>query len=225
MKKITVLLTILALIALLAACGGSAEGPAANDTQAENVQLESEPGEDRVDDPMGPQNFELPLQTTLIVGTFSLEGTTEEVTAEQAAELLPLWQVLKTLLESDTAAAAEVEALTNQIADTMTVDQMAAIEAMSLTVQELQALNQELGLNEGFVRPEAAEAGEPGTGRPEGMGPGMGPGGGQGETGLTPEQIESMQATREAGGGGFGGRGGMMNTELIEALIELLQGK
>lgn len=231
MKKITILLTILTLIGLLAACGSSDDQASVTNEGINASQKESAPASDTTQAGTPPEEFEVPLQTALIVGSFELESTDDEITSEQAAELLPLWIVLKNLLDSDTAAGEEINALTNQIADTMTEDQMNQINNLELTPQSIGTLIQELGLNEGFQRPESADGeGE----RPEGMGPGtgtgmgmgMGPGGGQGETGLSPEQLESFRATREASGETFGSRMGMMgNTALIDALIELLQNK
>lgn len=229
MKKSLMILTMLVFIGLLAACAGTTEiVEAETDTQnnTQNTQVETG-AEDGVFDPEN-FTFQIPLQTSLIVGSFELEGAENEITSEQATELLPLWQVLKNLLESDTAAAAEMDAVVNQIADTMTAAQMEAITNMELTQESTRTLMDELGLAENFQRPEGAE-GEVGSGpqRPEGMPEGMGAGGGPGGDGLTPEQMEAMQATREAGGGGMGrgGTGMGMNTGLIDALIELLQSK
>jgi hypothetical protein len=59
------------------------------------------------------------------------------VTAEQAAELLPLWQTLQVLSESDTAADQEMEALTTQVQETMTAEQRQAITAMNLTREDM----------------------------------------------------------------------------------------
>jgi hypothetical protein len=222
MKKLTILLSMLVIMVLLAACGGTTEIVEAETNTQNNPQTETGAEDGAFD----PENFafEMPLQTSLIMGSFELEGTENEITSEQATELIPLWQVLKNLLDSDTAAAAEIDAVVNQISDTMTDDQIAYINNMVFDPQSMRTLMEELGLNQGFQRPEGAE-GEEGSGpqRPEGMPEGMGPGSGPGGDGLTPEQIEAMQATREAGGGM--GRGMGMNTELIDALIELLQSK
>lgn len=220
MKKLTLIFNILAVLGLLAACGSNADAVAnntASDSQETVADIEQMP-------PEGFE-FEVPLQTALVIGSFELEGTENEITAEQAAKLLPLWMVLKNLLESDTAAAEEIEALTNQISDTMSAAQLAYIDNLELDPQSQRALMDELGLAEGFEPPETADGEVPqrGANRPEGMGPGMGQGGGQGAEGLTPEQLEELQATREAGGGRFGGQ--MGNTVLIDALIELLQNK
>ncbi|MGE5123348.1 MAG: hypothetical protein ACM3H7_02435 [Acidobacteriaceae bacterium] len=81
----------------------------------------------------------------LLVGTLKLEDSEQKVTAEQATSLLPLWQAYRSLSTNQTAAEAEVEALLNQIESTMTTEQMGAIEAMSLTSNDMVNLMQSLG--------------------------------------------------------------------------------
>ena len=68
------------------------------------------------------------------------------MTAEQAAELLPLWQTMQVLSDSDTAADQEKEALITQIQETMTAEQMQAITDMNLTRQDMFAIMQEQGM-------------------------------------------------------------------------------
>jgi hypothetical protein len=243
MKKTMLILMAIALAALLAACGQS---DTQTNTQAGDVAVAVE--DTSSTDASVPQGtlepgnfqFEMPLQTLLILGTFKLEDTDLAIQTDQAKELLPLWQVLKGLLESDTAAREEIDALVNQIAETMTDEQMQAVDAMGLTMQDLFALNQELGLDQGFPQAAGDQQSGDGTGSfqppeggpegmPQGMGPGGGMGGGQGfAQGLSPEELESLRATREAEGSGAGMRmrgGGMLNVSLIEAVIELLQSK
>ncbi len=72
---------------------------------------------------------ELPATTQIALGTFKLDGTANAVTAEQAAELLPLWETLRDLSASDTAAQQEIQALDTQIQETMTDQQRQAITA------------------------------------------------------------------------------------------------
>src|SRR5512143_1412777 len=110
MKKITVISTLL-LSLFLAACSAQT----ASTTSAGNISAVA-----------------LPAASRLILGTFKLEGTDHAVTAGQAAQLLPLWQVYRELSSSDTAAQAEVEALVEQIQETMTSSQLKAIYAMGL---------------------------------------------------------------------------------------------
>jgi len=79
----------------------------------------------------------LPTATQLVLGSLKLEDTTNSITSEQATELLPMWQVYEELLGSDTAAQEEIDALTEQIQETMTSDQMQAITDMQLTQQDM----------------------------------------------------------------------------------------
>lgn len=246
MKKFIILFSILILAVFLAACGSSN-----TDTNtASTAVLDTAVAQGEGTGERGAFSGELPEATRLIIGTFQLEETVNAVDTEQAAELLPLWQVYKSLMESDITATEEINALTDQIAETMTAEQMQAIEAMEISFEDMAALNQTLGLSSGFQRVDGtSEEGEdivipddaviisgefvPGEGVP-GSGNGNGPGGGgRGQsmgdaTGLSSEEIESLQATMEASGGrgGFGGgMGSMVSTELIDALIELLQSK
>src|SRR5271157_6158252 len=69
-------------------------------------------------------------QAELIVGIFKLEGTDRAVTAKQASELLPLWEVMKVLAASDTSAQVEIDAAAHQITETLTPSQLNAIAAM-----------------------------------------------------------------------------------------------
>jgi hypothetical protein len=85
---------------------------------------------------------ELPVQTKLILGIINLDETENAVTAEQAKELLPMFHVLKDLNESDTAAQEEKTGLTNQIQETLTAEQVKAIEGMNLTRRDMFAVMQ-----------------------------------------------------------------------------------
>ena len=218
MKKIT--LTFLTILTLtLTACGSAANG-----TDPASVPQSGAPA------------GELPVATQLILGTLKLEESENAVTAEQAAELLPLWQTLQVLSESDTAADQETEALVTQIQETMTAEQMQAITDMNLTREDMMSIMQEQGLtmgaggpaggqnnpqggnssnNGGVARPGGDEF--PG-GPPQGGFPGGVPGGGQSQN-LSPDQIATAQAARQAGGGN------MIPSPLINTLIEFLEQK
>ncbi len=208
MKKVLVS-TLILLTLILTACGASST-TGADSTTAGNTAT-----------------GELPAATRLIVGTFKLEDTEYAVTPEQASELLVMWQVYRELAQSDTAAQAETDALLQQIEDTMTDEQMQAIDGMGLSQQDVFALMQEQGIAMG-AGPNAeqiatAQAGgggftPPDGGFPGGGIPGQNPGGGGGQ-GLTPDQIATAQASR----GGGGASPNRVPTPLIEALIQLLQ--
>ncbi len=232
MKKTILIVVVLFNVFLLIACSGSPTQETFMN-EADNSKETSFPMQGNETD------VEIPLQTRLIIGAFELEDSEYEVTSEQAAELIPLWKVLKNLLESETAAVEEIDALVNQISETMTESQMDLINNLELTSQSASELMMKMGITENLQRPDGANYETDQNGqllqRPEGMPmqppegmpmqPGMG--GGVGEVGgnLSQEQLEAMQANRQAvGGGGF--RPGMMgNSLLIDALIELLESK
>jgi hypothetical protein len=56
-----------------------------------------------------------------------------------------LWQAYRSLSTSQTAADAEVDALLDQIENTMTAEQVQAIGAMNLTATDMMSLMQSLG--------------------------------------------------------------------------------
>ena len=216
MKKITILMV---LMLTLTACGTASSG-----TQ----QAAS-----------GQPDRSLPIQEQILIGTFKLEGTSQAVTAQQAAQLIPLWQVYKDLSSSDTAAQEEIDGLVQQIQDTMTPEQMQAITDMNITRQDLFTVMQDQGITQG--RGQANGNGQngqngngggfvfgpPDGGPPGGFGggePGRFPGGGNGPGGqsFTPEQIATAQAARGQGDG-FGSN--RIPSGLIDALVQYLQGK
>ena len=176
---------------------------------------------------------ELPATAQLLIGTLELDNTDQAVTAEQATELLPLWQTFQVLSDSDTAANQEKEALITQIQETMTDEQMQAITAMNLTRQDMFAIMQEQGIGSGAGASQtnrsqngtSSNSGNrnfgPGGPPPDGEFPGGGPGfspGGQGQN-LSPDQIATAQAARQQNGGNF------MPPMLVNAVIKYLQEK
>ena len=223
MKKL--LLLTITLTLLLAACGSSAESATAEVPAAQ----------------LDPNARQLDLSTKLALGTLKLENTDLAVASDQAADLLPLWQVFSNMSGSDTASQVEIEALIQQIQDTMTPEQIAAIENMKLSQADIFSTMQELGLVEapqvnaegtpqagGFGNGQRRNGGDFPGGGPEGGfagggPPDGGPGGGFGGEGLSPDQIATAQARRaENGGGNFGNR---LMTPLVKAVINLLESK
>ncbi len=125
MNKASILL-LLILSLTLTACSGSASnaaGPAGNA-------------------PGGGAAGELSMPLQVALGTIKLDGTKEAVTAEQAKELLPLWQTLQVLETSDTAATEEKDALVTQIQEAMTKEQTMAITSLGLTRQDMFSIMQ-----------------------------------------------------------------------------------
>lgn len=172
-KQIILLVGLLLMIAGISSC--SAGVGAANEAQANgglNADYENA----------------LSVEMQLALGSLALDGSENAIDAEEAGELLPLWKAISSLSQSDSAAAEEIQAVFNQIEETMTPEQIEAIAAMQLTREDMTELAEELGLN-------------------------FGAGGRFGE--LTPEMQATMEAARESGefpqsefpGGGFAGRG------------------
>ncbi len=95
MKKSTgLLLVILGLI--LTACSGSAS-PSGNFTNSAARPSGTQSG----------SSTGLSPALQVAIGTLKLDKTTNEISAKQAADLLPLWETLQVLESSDTAATQE----------------------------------------------------------------------------------------------------------------------
>ncbi len=92
--------------------------------------------------PIGSTSKDLPIETQLAVGTLKLAGTDQDISVEQAEELLVYWQVYKDISQSETAAQAEIDGLISQIQETMTANQMQAITEMNITQQDVMAAMQ-----------------------------------------------------------------------------------
>jgi hypothetical protein len=213
MKRTTMIGISLVLMVALAAC--SFPGPALS--KAEGLSQ----GSGEADTSAGP--FALPQPIQLSVGTLMLEETPHAVTAEQAQELLPLWQMLRTLQQSDTAAQVEIEAVLDQIQAVMTPEQLAAIKGMDLTLASMRTMAQELGLDIGSSK--GSNGGQEGRTGPPGKAPGSGGGkpgmpgvpGRGGGTDLSPEE-RATAAMAKWMNSGFG-------TPLMDRLIELLEAR
>lgn len=220
MNKRTQFTLLLIFVLALAACGGSTpavqvtsnavELPEPAVTEQAPVLSENAdglPGEEspvQAEAPVLAQDFEnaVNIQLQLLVGTLQLEGTPLAVTADQAAELLTLWQVIKSLTGSGTSAEAEINALLSQIQETMSIEQIQAIRDMQITNTDYQAKMAELGFTVGMNS-------EGGGGQP-----------GQGAN-LSADEKATRQAARLAAGGtGTGGK-----NALVDRLIEVLQSK
>ena len=212
MKKVKFLGVLVSLTLIIVACGGTSS--AAN--TATTVLNEDYPDA-------------LPIQTQLTLGILKLEETDLAVDTEQAAELLTLWQAIRSLSSSDITAEGEIDAIVNQILETMSPDQLDAIAAMELTQEGILELTQELGIarggdwtGEGDPRSSAPDGIVPGSGGGPGggMGGGLG-GGGFGELSgdLDPEQIATLQAERAE----KRSSGDLFSMFLINPLIQMLE--
>ncbi len=88
----------------------------------------------------------LTLNEKLAPGILKLEGTDLAVTAAQAKDLLPLWKAVKGLSSSSTASSQELEAVYQQIQDTLTAEQLDSIQNLDLSGQNLQDMMSQYGI-------------------------------------------------------------------------------
>jgi len=176
MKPITYITFLLLFTLISAGCSNTEQaGTAASGNPFETTGEESFSG-------AGNNNFQL------AVGTFTLEDTDYAITAGQAAVLLPLWKAARSLSSSETITAEEFQAIFSQIQDTLTDEQLSAIESIEMTPDLLTGLSERYSLA---------------------LGPG--PAGGFDEEGISPEQqatIEAFRESRQAGDGGVFPGGG-----------------
>ena len=242
MIRKTSFLFIVAMIGLLvlSACGGSEEpageskagdenlATTASEEQASTANDSREPARDRVRLSADYTNA-LSAQGQLALGTMQLEESDLAIDEVAAAELLPLWQALQSLSNSQTAATVEIEAVVNQIQDSMTAEQIAAISGMKLTEESLTTLIEEgdfafgRGALGGAGRGEGGEGGFGGGGLPGGR-PGGGPGGGLPGGSDFDNLSEDDIATRRAefAEGGFGD---VQDRMLVGVVVRTLQEK
>ena len=228
MKKTILSLTLLGIILVLAACDGAASEATAEITNGDAANRELQ--------------FTMPTEMVLMLGTVKLDETDLAVDSEQASALLPLWKALRSLSDSDTVAQTELDAVVSQIEDTMTPEQIDAIEAMDLSMQDVAGVMEALGIEGesfgggfGEITPEMQETMEamresgefPGPGGGMGLGGGMGPGGGQGPGGGFggAEMDPNARATAIAERGGTRGARAGINSFLLDAIIEFLEAK
>ncbi len=184
-----------------------------------------------------PNNGKLNPMSELLVGTLKLDGTPNAVTKQQAAELLPMWQVYQQIITSDTAAQAEIDGLTQQISDTMTADQRKAISDMKLSQSDIFAFMQQQGggmqangtpsasrTTTGQNNNQGGFPGGPGGGMPPG---GMGDpgafGGGMPGGGTTSQRASGTQTANSQANGARPGGMNRVPSVLIDSLIKYLQ--
>jgi hypothetical protein len=189
-KKIILLLSsVIILTMIMTACKGTSNQAESNISDASD----------------SPGNTSLSLVNMLMVGMLKLEDTGQAVTADEAEKLLPLWQAYRSLSISDTSAEAEVEALLDQIQNTLTTEQFEAIKALNLTQTDMLDLMQSLGggmILRGTPNPQGTPGFDFPAGGPEGdFGPGF--------------EIQSGSGNRQGGSSGGTNRGFPPGGEVI----------
>ncbi len=176
----------------------------------------------------------------LVLGTLKLEDTDLAVDKEEAAVLLPLWKAVRVLKSDDTISTQEMDALYQQIRDAMSAEQIEAIDAMTFSDEDINALIASLGVGFGTTAEGEEGSGQTmremrqipsGGGFPSGDGPSGGgappgdfPGGGElrieGGTGFEGMPVTEGDVTTE---GTVQSAGNRMLDMLIEPLIRLLK--
>jgi len=200
----------LILTVTLAACGGQVTPAPVAASAASNA-----PAAVTTPSAAGPLTDTYPdatsIRNQLALGIIRLERTPDAVTTEQARALLPLWQAMRTLTASSTAATAEVAAVQSQITAGLTPAQLSAIAARQLTNADLQAYYAEIGIAvqqtpESGATPQGASMRD-----------------------VPQDQREAVRATAQAlgtpVGTGGGGAGRARRDALLDNVISLLSGK
>ncbi len=172
-KVIYSVISVLFII-ILAACGTKS-------AQDVNGTAQSAPG----DGAPGGQgmmsgDMEMPQSMQLMLGTFYLEGTDDAITSEQASEMLLLWKGVRSLSDSETVSQAEINALYDQIEESLTKSQRKVMNGMEFGQEDLMAFMQEHNLSFGGGNQSDSASNDSGFGG--GFGGGM-PGGGGGMPG------------------------------------------
>jgi len=197
------------MIAALLVTGCAAAAPAAAGVEEPVAQAAvTVPGAEYVSEPVVVLAEDLPIdyddaaniRSQLAYGILKLDGTPNAITSEQAAALLPLWQAVQLFSSDPTTASAELTAVQDQIAQTLTPEQFQAILTMRITNTELNAYYGELGIT---------------VSTPE---PGMVPGS---KKNMSEEDRQATRAAAQASGIETG-RGQASRTALIDKVIEYL---
>ena len=145
-KPFVICMLALVLIMGLAACSslrlpGSASSQSGTTANADTTSAQDQ-------NPQG-QAFDMsqqPIEQKLAIGTLKLEGADNAITAEQAKALLPLWKAVKSMSADSNTSIEELNGLYEQIQESMTAAQIQAIQDLSLTPEETQALMQQYGV-------------------------------------------------------------------------------
>jgi hypothetical protein len=192
MNKITQLLIAICLIFGMAACSSSSTATSA------------------VSSPLSGLVASNTLSSKLGAGLLMLEGTGQAVTAEQAANLLPLWQAYRNLSASSSSSQGEIQALYSQIQESLTSEQLAAIQQVELSQANLASLMQKFSVQSApsGARSQASTTSSSTSNSASGGGAGAAPadmGGG------------SPPADMAMGGDMSGGMGGDMSGAVVQS--------
>ncbi len=148
------------------------------------------------------------LRNQLAYGTLKLADTSFAVSADQAQDLLPLWQAIVSLSGDANSVDEELLAVQDQIIQTLSVEQIQFIAEMQITNAELSAFYAEQGVVLPTPAPDVTKVpGQNGS--------------------LSQEQKEATKTAAEALGtpvGTGGGTGQVAKTILFDLVLEYLAG-
>ena len=243
MSKVKIIGVVVLGALLITACGSDAVQVADTDVAAETaseISIENsgksetdEGGESQAEKTREELRADfaesaLPPASQLVLGTLMLEDTEYAVDSGLAANLTPYWKLFRSLLESDTTAQEELNALIAEIQELMSTDQVNYIADLELTQEDLMTFISESGIIDDLQTEGSVDGEGPGFMRPDGMPEGIRPGGGQGRSGnvegMDPEMMATMEAKREEMGVARGMQTRML-VPLIEELISVLEEK
>ena len=142
MKKYVPLLLVVPALLLLAACSAvqSLVGGSSNNGNAV-VNGTPAPG-GRNGGGFGGDPATMTVEQKLGIGILKLEGTNNAVSAQQAKDMLPLWLALKSMETSNNASVDEINAVFTQMKETLTADQVTAIQKLTWTQADMSTILQ-----------------------------------------------------------------------------------
>ncbi len=192
-NKLWLSILIILLTIFISACTSNGTSTSDGDiTSTETVITETQTSELDVD---------VNETSQLILGTILMDGSSEEITQEQAQSLLPLWQLYQSMLSEDATASEELTAIINQIKSIHTEEQLTAMT-------ELDYSNPMAALSELDLEQLESFSNEDGEGVPRMMSEdtdteNRGDGGGGFERGNAPEGGSGGSEGRPGGGDGM----------------------
>ncbi len=219
MKKSLFIISFLLLVGSLVACSTAPSQGGAPASGAAGMRAGARPGSQNDG---GNQAASIPVEYKVGMGILKLDGTDQAVDAAKAKELLPLFKALKVLSSENNTAVAEITALNIQIKNTMTADQLTAIEKMNFSASDLKTLMDTYGIT-------SSGSSSSSTSRTNGMGGPGGPGGdmmmvmgggsanSSSSTKATPNAAAALTISRKSAGG--------YNLTFVEPIIKLLESK
>jgi hypothetical protein len=193
-KKLKILSLIVVLALALTACSSAAATTIATEnSSAANTSVATDSSLDDV----ANQSLQLAL------GVMNLRSTEYQIDATQSTALVPLFQNLQTLLNSDAYSASQVQSALDAIKAALSADQLQAITDMGTLTLDNLTMGGRGGQMNGTPDPSMA-LGTPGAGGAGGPGgdngqmpqgtPGTGGPGGDGQGGGTPPDMNGTPA-------------------------------